>query len=210
MANTSNTTNTNMATHTYTMPDTRYHTVPKFSAQQPRELKHYFEELENLMSQAGITADMEKKKQAVRYLDVNVADMWKSLPTYAMRDYQTGVRVVMALYPGVDKERKWSIQDINALVEERGPLSVLNIVDFMTYYRKFYKIATFLRTKGKISKVEESCSFIWGLKKEGSTLWDSILRHLEIKHLDHDPDVFWCLEWLRTEGEYILHGMQRT
>ena len=73
MANTSNTTNTTMATHTYTMPAARHHTAPKFSAEQPRELKHYFEELENLMSQAGITADAEKKKQAVRYLDV---DAW--------------------------------------------------------------------------------------------------------------------------------------
>jgi ElaB/YqjD/DUF883 family membrane-anchored ribosome-binding protein len=26
------------------------------------ELKHYFEELENLLSQAGITAEQEKKK----------------------------------------------------------------------------------------------------------------------------------------------------
>ena len=49
--------------------------MPKFSAEQSRELKCYFEELENLMSQAGITVDTEKKKQVVRYLDVDAADM---------------------------------------------------------------------------------------------------------------------------------------
>ena len=87
--NTTNTTNTTMATHTYTMPAMRHHTAPKFSVEQPRELKHYFKELKNLMSQAGIMADAEKKKQAVRYLDVDAVDMWKSLPTYAMGDYQT-------------------------------------------------------------------------------------------------------------------------
>ena len=191
------------------MPAARHHTAPKFSAEQPRELKRYFEELENLMSQAGITADAEKKKQAVRYLDVDAADMWKSLPTYATGDYQTWVRAVTALYPGADEERKWSIQDMDTLVGERGRLGVLNIVDFMTYYREFYKIATFLRAKGKISEAEESRSFIRGLKKEGSTLWDSISRRLEIKHPDHDPDDFWRLEWLRTEGEYVLRGTQK-
>ena len=115
----------------------------------------------------------------------------------------------MALYPSADEERKWSIQDMDALVGERGHLGVLNIVDFMTYYRKFYKVATFLCAKGKISKGEESHFFIWGLKKKGSTLWDSISRRLEIKHLDHDPDDFWQLEWLRMEGKYILRGTQK-
>jgi hypothetical protein len=44
------------------MPAAWYHTAPKFSVDQPRELKCYFEELENLPSQAGIMAEQEKKE----------------------------------------------------------------------------------------------------------------------------------------------------
>jgi hypothetical protein len=72
---------------------------------QPRELKHYFEELENLSSQAGITVEQEKKKQVVRYLDVNTTDMWKSMPSYASSSYEDWVKVVTALYPEVDQDR---------------------------------------------------------------------------------------------------------
>jgi hypothetical protein len=35
---------------------------------------------------------------------------------------------------------------------------------------------------------------------------DSISRCLEIKYLDQEPDDYWCLDWIRTQGEYVLRG----
>ena len=43
------------------MPLYRHHMAPKFTEDQPRELKRFFEELENLFGPANIVMDMDKK-----------------------------------------------------------------------------------------------------------------------------------------------------
>src|ERR1700682_3982114 len=56
------------------MLSSRHHTAPKFSEDQPQELRRFFEELGNLFGPANITTDEEKKAQAVRYVEVDMAD----------------------------------------------------------------------------------------------------------------------------------------
>ena len=65
------------------MPSYRHHTPPKSSEDQPRGLKRFFEELSSLFGPANVTTDGEKKAQTVCYVDVDVADMWKSLPEFS-------------------------------------------------------------------------------------------------------------------------------
>jgi len=57
--------------------------VPKFSEDQPRELRRFFKELAKLFGPANITTKADKKAQTVRYVEVDTADMWKSLPEYS-------------------------------------------------------------------------------------------------------------------------------
>ena len=47
------------------MPSYRHHTAPKFTEDQPRELKRFFKELANLFGPANIVTDAEKKSQMV-------------------------------------------------------------------------------------------------------------------------------------------------
>ena len=61
----------------------RHHTAPKFSKDQPRELRRFFEELANLFGLANIMTEVDKKMQTVHYVEVDMADMWKSLPEYS-------------------------------------------------------------------------------------------------------------------------------
>jgi hypothetical protein len=65
------------------IPSHRHHTVPKFSEDQPRELRRFFKELAKLFGPANITTKADKKAQTVRYVEVDTADMWKSLPEYS-------------------------------------------------------------------------------------------------------------------------------
>ena len=60
------------------MPSYRHHTAPKFSEDQPRELRRFFEELANSFGPANITTEADKKAQTVRYVEVDTVDMWKS------------------------------------------------------------------------------------------------------------------------------------
>ena len=49
------------------MPSYRHHTAPKFSEDQPREFRRFFEELANLFGPANITTEADKKAQTVHY-----------------------------------------------------------------------------------------------------------------------------------------------
>ena len=74
-----------MAANVANMPARGHPTAPKFSPDQPRELKCYFRELEILLASAGITDDDEKKKHASRYLDVDSAELWESIVEFAVQ-----------------------------------------------------------------------------------------------------------------------------
>ena len=65
------------------MPSYWHHTVPKISEDQPWELRRFFEELANLFGLVNITTEADKKAQTVCYVEVDMADMWKSLPEYS-------------------------------------------------------------------------------------------------------------------------------
>ena len=65
------------------MPSYQHHTVPKFSEDQPHELRRFFEELANLFGPSNIMMEADKKVQTVHYVEIDMADMWKSLPEYS-------------------------------------------------------------------------------------------------------------------------------
>jgi hypothetical protein len=191
------------------MPAARHHTAPKFSSDQPRELQRYFEELNNLFGPAGITEDVEKKSQTVRYLDVDQSDLWKGLKGYSDREvsYEDWKEEVINLYPGADEKTKWTMSDLDKLVGERARLGIYNLADLGAYYRVFLMISSFLLNKGKISEAEQSRAFVRGFSTE---LWERIGRRLEIRVTNHVPDDHWDLNDIKAAGEYVLHGTAPT
>src|ERR1700677_2572520 len=71
-----------MATAT-TMPARGHSSTPKFTADQPRELQCYFQELEILLDSTRIVDAQIMKKHACCYLDVDSAELWESIAEYA-------------------------------------------------------------------------------------------------------------------------------
>jgi hypothetical protein len=54
---------------------------------------------------------------------------------------------IFKLYPGSESECKWTIADMDKLVEEQLRTGILNILYLGNYYRVFYTITKFLLTK---------------------------------------------------------------
>jgi hypothetical protein len=88
-----------------TMPARNHSTAPKFRSDQPRELRRYFDELGHLFGNCQINSDEDKKKYAVRYLEIDLADLWETLPQYqAPYSYDDFVQAIFILYPGASEE----------------------------------------------------------------------------------------------------------
>jgi hypothetical protein len=93
-----------------TMPAHNHSTAPKFRPDQPHKLCRYFNELGHLFSNCQINSNEDKKKYATRYLEIDSADLWETLPKYqAPYTYDKFVQAIFVLYPGASEEQKWSM-----------------------------------------------------------------------------------------------------
>jgi len=186
------------------MPARGDRSAPQFDPQQPRELRRYFADLDFAFGCAAITERAEKKKHACRYVDVDTADLWESISEFAgAATYDEFVKAVHALYPGSEEERKWSVADMDKLVGERSRLGVLSLGDLGDYYRQFYTITSFLRSKHRLSEAEQSRAFVRGFQPD---LWTRISQRLQLKLPDHFPDNPYALDAIHEAAQYVLHG----
>ena len=131
--------------------------------------------------------------------------MWRSLLEFSNEEssYKDWKKKVISLYPGVNKEKRWSFADLDKVIGERARIGFHTIGDFGAYYRVFYTISTFLARKDQLSPAEQSRLFIKGL---GKGLWHKIFTRMSIRDPNHDPDDYWPLEDIRKAGKYVLNG----
>ena len=94
--------------------------MPQFGAKQPRELHHYFSDLDHCFGRAQIADDAEKKKHACRFIDVDTSKLWESLTEFnnIAKTYVNFCQAVYTLYPGSEEECKWSVANVDKLVGE--------------------------------------------------------------------------------------------
>jgi hypothetical protein len=171
--------------------------------------RRYFADLDFAFSRAGITDVSEKKNHACRYVNVDTADLWESIAEYSdvQKTYEEFIKAVQSLYPGAEEERKWSVADMDKLVGERSRLGVLSLGDLGDYYRQFYTITTFLRSKQRLSAAEQSRAFVRGFQPD---LWSRISQRLQLKLPDHFPDDPYDLVEIHEAAQFVLHGTPST
>ena len=101
------------------MPSRGHASAPKFSADQPRELNRFFQELENLFTGSNVTDSQAKKEHAIRYVDIDLAEFWSAtadfVPAKTYDEWKTGLK---KYYPGSQDKEKFSVADIDRLVGE--------------------------------------------------------------------------------------------
>jgi hypothetical protein len=184
------------------MPARGHSTAPKFSPDQPRELKRFFKELEYHFTACSITDAAEKKGYAVRYVDFDVADLWEGLAEFSTGGYDGFKTAVHELYPGAGEDRKWTMADMDKLVGEQLRIGIFSIADFGNYHRSFIQITKYLVDKGRLSEQGQSRAFIRGIQP---TLWERIHRRLEIKKPDVHPDDPYDLKDIIKAAEHVLY-----
>ena len=138
----------------------------------------------------------------MRYLDVDVADLWESIAHFAAGTYDEFKVSIHALYPGSGEERKWTMADMDKLVGEQLRIGIYSLADFGTYHRSFIQITKFLIDKNRLSTKEQSRAFVRGIQP---ALWERIKHRLEIKKPDNHPDDPYDLDDILKAAEYVLY-----
>jgi hypothetical protein len=186
------------------MPAPGHSTAPKFDSRFPRELRRYLKELELLFAACGVATDVEKKSHTIRYVDVDTADLWESLPMFAPPNtYAVFIAALYNLYPGSEDERKWSVTDLDTLIGAQLREGIQDLHALGEYYRAFYAITQFLRAKNRFSEPEQSRAFVRGFQPGQ---WAAIQNRLNIKFPDHYPDDPYPLEDINNAAKFVLYG----
>jgi hypothetical protein len=186
------------------MPPRGHSTAPKFDPTTPRELRRYFSDLKLLLTNCSIVDDAEKKKHAIRYLDIDTSDLWENLPQYSAGAFNLIKTAVHQLYPGSEQERKWLVSDMETLISKQKIDGIHDLQDLGNYYRQFLAITQFLCNKSCLSETERCRAFVRGFQP---TLWARIHDRLQLKYPDHYPDNPYPLEHVNSAAKFVLHGV---
>jgi hypothetical protein len=169
------------------MPARGDRNAPQFDKTQPRELRRYFDNLEFLFGRAQVADDKEKNCHARRFVDVDTADLWESIPEFMdpAKTYEHYKTAIFRLYPGSEDERKWSVTDLENLTTERAQIGIHSLGDLGDYHRQFLAMTAFLLNKGRLSVDDQNRHFAEGFQ---SDLWVRVSQRLQLKLPDHYPN----------------------
>ena len=144
------------------------------------------------------------KQHALWFIDCNTTELWEILPKFAdaAASYQQFVDTVYKLYLGSDTKRRWSIGDMEKLVEA-SRVGILLLADLGKYHREFITMTTFLIVKNHISTTEQSQAFTHGFPQK---LWTKVANRLQLKFPNHFPNNLYTLEQIHNTTRFVLHG----
>jgi hypothetical protein len=94
-----------------------------------------------LFSAAGLTDSNQMKTHACRYINIDTAKLWESLPEFAAGTLHNAFKTAIhKLYPGLENDCKWSIADMDKLVGEQLWVGIFDVSNLGMYYHSFYNI----------------------------------------------------------------------
>jgi hypothetical protein len=192
-----------MAQQTSHMPISGDRHAPTFDASQPRSLSRYFDNLEELLARAQVVVEQDKKRYALRYVSIDVADQWEVLSTYdAASTFNEWKAEVFTLYPGADSAVRYTRQGLLEYVAQWKRRGFRTIGDWAEFYRNYRTQSTWLINKQKISSIDQNR---WCEDAIGSQM-HSIATRLQIKLPDTHPGDGYPLAELDNAMRFLLQG----
>ena len=191
------------------MPARGDRSAPTFDPAKPRELKRFFVDLEYHFKAIPTLSDTEKKEHATRYVSIEVADIWETLPEFSNgnKTFDDFKKAVQGLYPAADEDYKYTLADMDILIGNRQRIGIHSLADLADYHAQFLAITKFLISKQRLSEIEQKRAYVRGFPP---SIWSKISQRLQLKFLDHLPDEPYPIEDVQAAARFVLHGMHST
>lgn len=152
-------------------------------------LMRYFDDVRMCCEECGITDGKQIKKYLVRYTDATTAETWESLMEYEdeNKTVQEFQNAITRLFPGMEPDRKYNVEDLAALVLEWQTKGIRTKTDLGEFHQAFLRISAFLLAKERTGKKEVQRYY---LQAYGPELRKEIVNRLctiDSKHHQDDP-----------------------
>ena len=185
------------------MPNFGERAAPVFNQAKPRELPRYFKALERLFARAGITADADKKEDAIQYVDYEVEQIWKTFPEYAnpQASYAAFKAAVIAHYPDATGDFVYSVTELDAHIKKHREDGIVTTDDLQEFHLKFLAITTWLIEKDQMGEFEQRRDYI---RAFAQPLSGGIKNRLGMKFLDQHPNKPHKIQDVYEAARYVL------
>ena len=181
--------------------------APRFS-QDPAGFDDFFGDVTELARRAGLS-NSDTIKWAIRYAG-SEGESWKHVPCYVnapangpgptLAEFKEGV---LKIYPQLSSDRRYTLGDLDLLVNRTQDYREMKRDDLGVYYRKFLTYSAYLIKQGRLSLREQSSLYLRGFPQPVRT---SILQRLSIKHPDVLPDEGYQFETIHEAATFVLHS----
>lgn len=189
--------------HLRPMPRRGDKNAPTFSG-QPADLDRFLEDVQLCAEEAGI-ATGTYVIHATRYAPPEIENQWRELPEYEARHWETFCDAVRKLYPGLDKDRKYSVASLDNWVEQYQKSKITSLEQLGAYTRGFLVRANYLVNNRRFSTVEKNRNY---LRAFTGDVRDRILHRLQIAAPDQHPDDPYEQSLVYHHAERCLHGTE--
>ena len=116
-------------------------------------------------------------------------------------DWGQFIKELFELYPGSTGEHKYSIANLQTLIEKQALVSIEYAEDFGTYGRNFLTVATYLKKKMRLTDREISIYFLQGLVP---TFREKVQGQLKAENPTHHSDDPYSLAEISTVTLFVL------
>jgi len=181
------------------MPSPGNRSAPKFDGHPP-SLKRFFDEVDYLGDSYGLSA-VEKIQHTLHYLDFREYETWRSRPSARGSNWDIFKAEITALYPGADEDRKYTVVDLEILVDKQGHEPIQSRYQFGEYYQHFVTISDWLLSQQEISIQDRNKLFIRGFDH---SFRDRLTSRLCMKNPDHPLHRPWPMDDVTESARFFL------
>jgi hypothetical protein len=157
--------------------------APMFVKATPRELLHFFNDLECLFHQAAITSEALKKRYVLRYVEFKLEQGWKCFPAYAnatapYSDFRDAILVFYCVY---------SLRSMELLISDAKRAIISTTSQLGDYHMQFLAITSWLIKKQRLDNIDQKRSYIKAFHPSLSLAISQRLRSELPNHYSDDP-----------------------
>ena len=182
-----------------TMPSPGDWSAPRFDGHPP-SLKHFFDEMDYLGNTYGLSST-EEIQHTLCYLDFYKYETWRTRRSAQGFDWNVFKAEITALYPGVDEDRKYTVVDLEILVDKQACKAMQSCYQFGDYYHWFVTISDWLLAQHEISIQDQNKLFINGFDQ---TFQDWLTSRLYVKNPNHPLYCPWPMDDIAESAQFFL------
>lgn len=181
------------------MPTRNHHSAPKFDG-KAASLSPFLDEVDQLGEACGLTPK-QKIEWTIRYAPNEERELWEMQESVGTEEWGKFKKELFELYPGSSGERKYSIANLQSLIEKQASVRIEDAEDFGVYRRSFLTVATYLKKKSRLTDREISIYFLQGLEKQ---FRDKVQGQLRAENPTHHSDDPYSLSEISVAALFVL------